>query len=71
MNDALEQRLTELEIKLTFMDETVRALADADADQSRRIVALESLLRAARNELAALRLLQADDPRLEPPPPHY
>jgi SlyX protein len=67
----MEQRLTELEIKLTFMDETVRALADADTDQSRRIVALESLLRAARNELAALRLLQADDPRLEPPPPHY
>ncbi|MBN8714916.1 MAG: SlyX family protein [Xanthomonadales bacterium] len=71
MSDALELRLTELEIKLTFMDETVRALAEADADQSRRIVALESLLRAARNELAALRQSQADDPRLEPPPPHY
>lgn len=71
MNDVLEQRLTELEIKVTFMDETVRALADADADQSRRIVALEGLLRAARTELAALRQSQADDPHLEPPPPHY
>lgn len=71
MSGTLEQRLTELEIKLTFMDETVRALADADTDQSRRIVALEGMLRAARNELAALRQSQADDPRLEPPPPHY
>lgn len=71
MTGTLEQRLTELEIKLTFIDDTVRTLADADADQSRRIVALEGLLRAARSELAALRLAQADDPRFEPPPPHY
>ena len=71
MTSALEQRLTELEIKLTFVDETVRALADADADQSRRIVVLEGMLRDARSELASLRSLQADDPRREPPPPHY
>lgn len=71
MTTAMEQRLTELEIKLTFVDETVRALADADSDQSRRIVALERLLRDARSELASLRVLQADDPQREPPPPHY
>ena len=71
MSSSLEQRLTELEIKLTFVDDTVRALADADADQSRRIVALEAMLRQARSELASLRSLQVDDPRLEPPPPHY
>jgi len=71
MTAAPEQRLTELEIKLAFVDETVRALADADADQSRRIVALEGMLRDVRRELASLRLLQADDTRHEPPPPHY
>ncbi|MEO8746071.1 MAG: SlyX family protein [Rhodanobacter sp.] len=71
MTTTPEERLTELEIKLTFVDETVRALADADADQSRRIVALEGMLRDARSELASLRSLQADDPRCGPPPPHY
>jgi SlyX protein len=67
----IEQRVTELEIKLTFIDHTVRALADADADQSLRMAALERTLRDLRRELASLRLAQADDPHSEPPPPHY
>jgi SlyX protein len=71
MSEALELRLTELEIKLTFVDDTVRALAQADADQSLRIAELERTLRDLRRELASLRLAQADDPHGEPPPPHY
>jgi SlyX protein len=71
MSEALEGRLTELEIKLTFVDDTVRALAQADADQSLRIAELERTLRDLRRELASLRLAQADDPHGEPPPPHY
>jgi SlyX protein len=71
MSEPLEQRLTELEIKLTFVDDTVRALAQADADQSLRLAVLERTLRDVRRELASLRLAQADDPHGEPPPPHY
>lgn len=71
MSGAVEQRVTELEIKLAFVDDTVHALADADADQALRIVALERTLRDLRRELASLRLSQADDPHGEPPPPHY
>jgi SlyX protein len=71
MSEALELRLTELEIKLTFVDDTVRALAQADADQSLRIAELERTLRDLRRELASQRLAQADDPHGEPPPPHY
>ena len=71
MSEALELRLTELEIKLTFVDDTVRALAQADADQSLRMAELERTLRDLRRELASLRLAQADDPHGEPPPPHY
>ncbi len=71
MTEPLEQRLTELEIKLTFVDDTVRALAQADADQSLRLATLERTLRDVRRELANLRLAQADDPHGEPPPPHY
>lgn len=69
--DALDQRLTELEVKLTFLDDAVHALAAADANQSVRIAALEQALRALRGELSSLRVADADDPHSEPPPPHY
>lgn len=67
----LEQRLNELEVKLTFIDDTVLALASADADQSQRIAALERIVRDLRGELSTMRVAQADDPHSEPPPPHY
>ena len=67
----LEQRLNELEVKLTFIDDTVLALASADADQSQRIAALERIVRDLRGELSSMRVAQADDPHSEPPPPHY
>jgi len=67
----LEQRLAELEVRLTFIDDTVEALAVADADQSQRIAALERMVRELRGELMSVRLGQAPDPRSEPPPPHY
>jgi SlyX protein len=71
LGDPLEQRLTELEVKLTFVDDTVHALGAADADQSLRIAALERSLRELRRELSSMRIAQADDPHNEPPPPHY
>jgi len=69
--DALEQRLTELEVRLAFVDETVQALAAADSDQSMRLVVLERMVRELRAELAAMRVAQSHDPHSEPPPPHY
>lgn len=68
---ALSGRLTDLEVRLTFVDDTVTALADADATQSRRLLALEQAVRDLRTELASLRTALGDDPRSEPPPPHY
>lgn len=70
-DDSLQQRLTELEVRLTFIDDTVNALASADADQSVRIAALERAIRDLRNELSTVRLSQGHDPHSEPPPPHY
>jgi SlyX protein len=67
----LERRLTELEVRLTFIDEAVQALTAADADQSLRIVELERLVRELRSELATVRTGQGHDPHSEPPPPHY
>ena len=70
-DDSLQQRLTELEVRLTFIDDTVNALASADAEQSVRIATLERTIRDLRNELASARLSHGHDPHSEPPPPHY
>jgi SlyX protein len=69
--DAIEQRLADLEVRLTFLDDTVQALAAADAEQAMRIVELERLLHLLRQELQSARLGPASDPHSEPPPPHY
>jgi len=68
--DAVEQRLADLEVRLTFIDDTVQALAAADAEQAMRIVELERLLHLLRQELQSVRLGPASDPQNETPP-HY
>jgi len=70
-DETIEQRLNEMEVKLTFVDDAVQALTAADADQSQRIAALERALRDLRGELSSMRAAPADDPHNEPPPPHY
>ena len=70
-DDGLVRRLDEMEVKLTFIDDAVQALTSADASQSQRIALLERALRDMRGEMAAMRVLQGDDPHDEPPPPHY
>jgi SlyX protein len=69
--EKLGQRLDDMEVRLTFIDDAVQALTSVDANQSQRIAALERALRDLRGELASVRLGQADDPHSEPPPPHY
>ncbi|HET8554362.1 MAG TPA: SlyX family protein [Rhodanobacteraceae bacterium] len=70
-DDALQERLADLETRLTFMDDTILTLADADALQSRRLLELEQAMHDLRAELASMRAALSDDPRNEPPPPHY
>lgn len=66
-----EQRLTELEVRLAFIDEAVQGLLAADAEQSMRIATLERMVLDLRSELATVRTGQGHDPHSEPPPPHY
>lgn len=66
-----EQRLTELEVRLAFIDDAVQALVGADAEQSMRIATLERMVRDLRSELASVRTGQGHDSHNEPPPPHY
>lgn len=69
--EELDRRFDEMEVRLTFMDDTVQALTSADADLSQRIAALERALRDLRGEMASMRVAQGGDPHDEPPPPHY
>jgi len=71
MMSDIEQRLAELEVRLTFIDDAVQSLTTVDAEQSQRIAALERMVRDLRSELATVRTGQGHDPHSEPPPPHY
>lgn len=66
-----DERMDELELKLTFLDDAVASLNDTEAQQSRRLLELENALKELRRELASLRTSLADDVQDEPPPPHY
>lgn len=66
-----DERMNELELKLTFLDDAVASLNDSEVQQSQRLLQLESTLTELRKELTALRTSLSDDVHDEPPPPHY
>jgi len=70
MNAPNDERMNELELKLTFLDDAVASLNDTEAQQSQRLLQLERALTELRQELAALRTNLSDDVHDEPPP-HY
>lgn len=67
----LEERLTELEIRLSFIDEAMSELLGADVSRGRRMVALENTVAELCRELSTVRTALAGDIGHEPPPPHY
>ena len=67
----LENRLTELEIRLSFLDEALHGLLATDAGRALRLERLERTVTEMRLELAAVRVALAPDVRGESPPPHY
>lgn len=68
---SVDDTLQDMQIRLTFLDDTVAALSTADAELSRRLQAVEQTLRALREEIQSLRTAGGHDPHSEPPPPHY
>lgn len=65
------ERLDDMELRLTFLDDAVSSLGDSEAMQSQRLLQLENALTELRRELASLRTSLSDDVADEPPPPHY
>jgi SlyX protein len=66
-----DERLDDMELRLTFLDDAVSSLGDSEAMQSQRLLQLENALTELRRELASLRTSLADNVQDEPPPPHY
>ncbi len=71
MSESSDDRLTEMEVRLAFLDEALAQLNAAEADRSQRMLAIERLLSDLRLEFAAIRTALGEDMREEPPPPHY
>ena len=67
----IEQRLTDLEIRITHQEATLETLNDVIVRQQQLIDSLSNELRSTRKRLNELDT-SADIPvRPEPPPPHY
>jgi SlyX protein len=67
----LEERLTELEVRFAFLEDTVAVLNTTVAAHDRIISDMRDEFRRLRNELGVVRSSLNHDPASEPPPPHY
>ncbi|MEZ5461539.1 SlyX family protein [Dokdonella sp.] len=67
----LEERLTELEVRLAFIDDGVTALNAAVAMQDQTMLSMRRELDRMREDLLGLRSALGNDTSNEPPPPHY
>ncbi|MFT4257775.1 MAG: SlyX family protein [Pseudoxanthomonas sp.] len=67
----LEQRLIELETRLTFQEQALAELSEALADARAESARNNGLLRGLLEDLGKLRAGLHADPADEPPPPHY
>ncbi|WP_369929984.1 SlyX family protein [Xanthomonas sp. NCPPB 2632] len=71
MAESVDDRLNELEVRLSFIDDTVNGLSSADTEIARRLDRLERAVRDLRSDLINMRAGIGSDPANEPPPPHY
>ncbi len=70
-HDALELRVTELETRFAFQEQTIGELNDALAQARLELSAQTGLLRRMMDDLRQARTVQFPDASEEPPPPHY
>lgn len=71
MTTTLEDRLTELEVRLAFVDDTMNVLNDTVAAHEQQLLDMRLAMDRLRSELVAMRGSLTQDARDEPPPPHY
>lgn len=67
----LEERLTELEVRFAFLEDTIVVLNSTVAAHDRMLGDMREEFRRLRSELGVVRSSLSHDPATEPPPPHY
>jgi SlyX protein len=67
----MNERLTELEVRVAFQEKTIQDLNEVVTDQQRRIDRLAQELEAVKSRLAALAPAMVIPQEDEKPPPHY
>lgn len=71
MTDNTEQRITELEIRLTHQEESIDSLSNTIIGQHDEIDALKLKLEILEKRLKSVSDSQVADQKDETPPPHY
>ena len=71
MDDAVEHRLTELEMRLAHHERMAEELSSVMFEQGRTIDLLTAQVRRLRDRVAELESGMSRAPQDEPPPPHY
>jgi SlyX protein len=67
----MNERLTELEVRVAFQEKTIQDLNEVVTDQQRRIDRLTQELEAVKSRLAASAPSMVIPQEDEKPPPHY
>ncbi|MBT3147042.1 SlyX family protein [Neptunomonas phycophila] len=65
-----EQRISDLEMRVAFQEDTLDKLSDVIAEQDRIIIDLRRAITLLNDQLKKVDTRQ-DLPSDEPPPPHY
>jgi SlyX protein len=71
MSTTLEDRLTELEMRCAFLDDTVQSLSSTVAVHDRQLRQTLAEVEQLRSALGAVKTALDHDVRDEPKPPHY
>jgi len=67
----MEERVTELESRVAFQDDTIQKLNDVIVDQQQQIDQLSVQMGALKEQIQALVPELIADESQETPPPHY
>ncbi|WP_395770683.1 SlyX family protein [Arenimonas sp.] len=71
MSGSPEERIAELEMRVSFQEHALGELSDALAQSRMEVYRQSEQLRRAMDELKAMRSQVPGDSGNEPPPPHY
>lgn len=69
----IDEQLTNLEMQLTFQEDTIQSLNKLVTEQTRQLSEMQNQIRWLGKRLKQMQDNQSadSDPTAEPPPPHY